>query len=79
MSTFDFTVQTKDPPWIVWFGGECPVPKGTLVDVIYRDGDIANSVPAGVALYEGFYAEVWTHEGITADIIAYRVSPEAGL
>lgn len=24
--------------WIKWSGGDCPVPKGTLIDVKYRDG-----------------------------------------
>jgi hypothetical protein len=61
-------------PWIDWFGGECPVPKGTIVDVVFRDGDTARRVPAGVALDKGFYAEVWNHAGNDADIVAYRVS-----
>lgn len=62
--------------WIDWDGGDsCPVEKGVLVDVKYKDGDEAYSIPA---LTMGDFksksgdscgAESWW--GITA----YRLSP----
>lgn len=63
--------------WIKWGGGECPVPVGTLVDVVHRDGDVYLSQPAGVAaeLPYGF-AEDWDHLGAPGDIVRYRVARE---
>lgn len=67
--------------WIEWTGGDCPVAKGTLVDVKYRDGRSANGVTAGTESGEpnhvsdnGSNAEDWSHDGVWADIVAYRLS-----
>lgn len=66
--------------WIEWSGGECPVPKRTLVDVKTRDGDFGMFLFAGTCDYEersegGSMAYIWEHdhddEG--SDIVAYRV------
>ena len=58
--------------WIEWKGGECPVPKGTLVDVKHGDGSEHLNEPAGVALSA---ASSWGHhDGHTySNIIAYRL------
>lgn len=63
--------------WIKWGGGECPVPVGTLVDVVHRDGDVYLSQQAGVAgeLPYGF-AEDWDHLDAPGDIVRYRVARE---
>lgn len=63
--------------WITWAGGECPVPKGTLVDVRYRCG---NCKFHGQALMPGFGASgaFWRNDGMGNDIIAYRVVPTNG-
>ena len=50
--------------WIKWEGGECPVPKGTLVEVRIWAGEV------GVDVAEAFW---WDHRGKTGDIVAYRV------
>ena len=57
--------------WIEWKGGECPVEKGTLVDVIWRDG----TELAGVkALHLGGAGhQFWVADGMVNDIIAYRL------
>lgn len=61
--------------WIEWHGGECPVKIGTLVDVIYRDGDQSSNQSAGVKGVNGVpSAEDWSHDGCCADIVAYRIS-----
>lgn len=68
--------------WIEWKGGECPVEKGTLVDVIWRDG----TERAGVkALHLGGAGhQFWVADGMSNDIIAYRLhkpeqaKPESG-
>lgn len=68
--------------WIEWKGGECPVGKGTLVDVKYANGIInfgvsamtnrsdANHVP-GTAV--SFTASNWGGELPLSGIIAYRL------
>ena len=73
--------QIENDGWIEWGGGECPVPKGTLVDVRLRDGGIKRSAYAWgqkddvarefKASYAGW--AFWINEGHAGDIIAYRV------
>ena len=74
--------------WKPHFGGACPVPYRTLVDVRTRDGDFGTKLFAGTAEYlagsEGnATAEDWTHDGSGGDIIEYRVrqtkSTETGM
>ena len=55
-----------DQPWVVWFGGECPVPEGVMVEIVGRDGDIERSWSSS-----GYR---WSHDGNCGDIIAYRIS-----
>ncbi|MHB8915370.1 MAG: hypothetical protein ACYC4K_06110 [Thiobacillus sp.] len=63
-----------DQPWIVWFGGECPVPEGVIVEMVLRSAEIME----GEA---NFFA--WDHDAIPGeeeqpqqegDIIAYRIT-----
>lgn len=56
--------------WIEWKGGECPVEKGTVVDVIWRNG----TERAGVkALHIGGAGhKFWVADGMANYIIAYR-------
>lgn len=56
--------------WIDWNGGECPVTKGTLVDIKYRDGDAYSDQPAG----ESGFCRDWSHTGKGGDIVSYRLS-----
>lgn len=72
--------------WIEWAGGEMPVPRGTRIDVRYRDEATHTGIDAG-----GDYASYWGHEGQTdstrigaghpswsgVEIVAYRVVPQA--
>lgn len=57
--------------WIEWKGGECPVEKGTLVDVIWGNG----TERAGVKALQlgGAGHQFWVADGMTNDIIAYRL------
>jgi len=64
--------------WIPYNGGGCPVLKGMHVDVRYRDGTEAYSLPAlqfknDVSGSDASY-EYWMHDGMDKDIIAYRLS-----
>ena len=61
--------------WIEWHGGECPVAKGTLVDVKHRDGNVHlnQSALLDAPLPNGC-AEDWDNDGVSGDIIAYRLS-----
>lgn len=60
--------------WVRHRGGKCPVDKGVRVDVRYRDGEISMNQPA---LEKGDpsepWAEDWSHDGVSADIMAYRL------
>ncbi|MHB8915786.1 MAG: hypothetical protein ACYC4K_08240, partial [Thiobacillus sp.] len=44
-----------DQPWVVWFGGECPVPEGVIVEMVLRSAEIME----GEA---NFFA--WDHDAI---------------
>lgn len=61
--------------WIKWNGGKCPVAKGTLVDVIHRDGDKGyDKVVGKMGTGRGNAAAVeWGHTGGGADIVKYRL------
>lgn len=62
--------------WIEWKGGECPVEKGTLVDVIWRDKTERSGVKA--LHLGGAGHHFWVADGMVNDIIAYRLhKPEA--
>lgn len=53
-------------PWVKWGGGECPVPKDTIVQIGMRDG--TSACEPGVA------GELrWDHRGWRGDITHYRV------
>lgn len=69
--------QPDTDGWIDWNGGDCPVEKGTLVDVMYRDGVKMFKAPAGeldLNPAHNRHAKSWAHSGMNADIVAYRLS-----
>ena len=51
---------------IPWFGGECPVPEGVMVNAWSRDGYKTDSAKSA-----GVYR--WSHHGDVSDIIAYQI------
>jgi hypothetical protein len=56
--------------FIPWHGGECPVAEGTVVEVIYRDGERR--------MCDGFLPSVdWDRDEPPFDIIAYRIHKPA--
>ena len=62
--------------WIEWNGGECPVSKGVIIDVKYRDGEISRNLKAGEMIDIGTRdssCSYWQHDDCRADIIAYRL------
>lgn len=63
--------------WIKWDGGECPVEKGVLVDVEYRNGVVLYRRPANTRI-KGLEASgcFWHNENSNHDIVAYRLSEE---
>lgn len=71
--------------WTKVENGECPLDKGTLVDVLYRDGDEGYRLPAHEDVF-GYSknglacsAECFASYGESGDIIAYRLhTPEVG-
>ena len=66
--------------WIKWNGGKCPMEKGILVDVEYRDGVIQTNTPAGDCDTNPFHSReaiYWDDRGGYEDIVAYRISKGA--
>lgn len=61
--------------WIKWDGGECPVEKGVLVDVRYRDGQGALGLRAleNVRGKRDAQQPFWIADGYENDIVAYHV------
>lgn len=65
---YEAALAVKNEGWIEWGGGECPVEKGTLIDVKHRDGEVYQNKPA-----IGDNNVCWSHTGFHGDIIAYRL------
>lgn len=65
---YEAALAAKNDGWIEWGGGECPVPRGTLIDVKHLDGEIYQNKPA-----MGENNVCWSHNGSHGDIIAYRL------
>ncbi len=57
-----------DDGWIEWRGGECPVSKGTRVDIRYSSGIVKSARAA--SNYN------WRHEYIDSNVVAYRVTKD---
>lgn len=73
---YEAALAAKNDGWIDWPGGECPVPRGTLVDVKWRDGRIDDGIPAKISHdldSSKRNAISWQHHGNSHDIIAYRL------
>lgn len=73
---YEAALAAKNEGWIDWPGGECPVEKGTLVDVRYRDSQTYPDRIGTPALVDGGYGATyhhWLNDGMRNDIIAYRL------
>lgn len=63
---YESALAAKNDGWIEWCGGECPVPRDTLVEVKFPDGMTSRDAkPAG-----GYR---WTLRNCVTDIAAYRL------
>lgn len=62
---YEAALAAKNDGWIEWGGGECPVPRDTMVDVIFGRGGIMSTNIADCWR--------WNHSGTDSDIIAYRL------
>lgn len=63
--------QAREPEWMSWSGGECPLPADTIVEVKFYDRQTESGSKAS--------AYVWRHGALGVrelDIIAYRVIPK---
>lgn len=52
--------------------GSCPVPEGTMVDAIHRDGEVFKSVVVGK--HGAVMTYNWKGDGTACDIIFWRLS-----
>lgn len=71
-----YKVPVPEAGWIEWEGGDCPVAKGSLVDVRLRMGNEYFRQRAGVHEDKPLgYAEDWSHarRQHPGDIVAYRI------
>lgn len=66
--------DVQESCWIEWFGGDCPVPRGELVDVVYRDGKTLYRLPADEihCTARDASGSFWRHDGDPSDIVRYR-------
>lgn len=63
---YEAALAAKNEGWIEWCGGECPIPRDTLVEVKFPDGMTSRDAqPAGC--YR------WTLRNCVTDIAAYRL------
>ena len=58
-------IGSKQPEWIKWSGGDCPVGSKTEVAVCLRNGNSIGPTQA--------YSLSWFHNGLDGDIVNYRV------
>lgn len=73
---YEAALAAKNDGWIELGGGECPVEKGTLVDVRYRDSQAYQDRIGAPALVDGGSGATyhhWLHDGMMNDIVAYRL------
>lgn len=72
---YEAALAAKNEGWIEWGGGECPLPRGALVDVRYRDGKQLNALSANYGTLNPRDASFvfWRNCGCEKDIIAYRL------
>lgn len=71
---YEAALAAKNDGWIEWGGGKCPVEKGKLIDVKWRDGKVDTAIPAKIKLpSRDRQAIIWHHSGYELDIIAYRL------
>ena len=62
------TPQPDADGWIPWSGGECPVSRYTIVEIMFRGGHKTRTYAGNMS---------WMHYGLDADIVAYRIVTEA--
>lgn len=55
--------QPRHDYWHVWLGGDCPLPRGFVIDCMLRNGNT----------YENAVDLSWEHAGYGSDIIAFKV------
>lgn len=76
---YESALTAKNDGWIEWGGGECPVEKGTLVDVKFECGEVSYHAKANVGAYDGGSNNEWSANlwdapaGRPGRIIAYRL------
>ena len=66
-------LQPDADGWIEWKGGECPVEKGTLVDVKFRGCGEEIGIPALEPSDRNMSAYNWDNDNVRGDITAYRI------
>ena len=74
---FDQIVAETAPDadeWIEWNGGGCPVAKGVIIDVKFRDGTAQMDCEArsDKSPDHKYWTWIWSHSNHASDIIAYR-------
>ncbi len=60
--------------WINWYGGECPVAPGTVIEVRLREPDHC-SASSDYDFAHPTKCAFWRQDGLGNDIVAYRLIP----
>ena len=67
---FECASLIEQAEFTYWPGGECPLPDGVMVEVIFRDGGKKTDVAVDKLRWEHFLS---AREFTGSDIIAYRI------
>lgn len=68
----EYRIVPDEDGWLPWYGGECPVPEGTRIEIRFSDNTISSRLSNATSLK-------WSHKRLPGDIFAYRVVEEAKL
>lgn len=58
--------KIKENHWHHWLSGECPLPEGLVISIIYRDGTVINNITEYLSLR-------WSTNIHFKDVIAFKV------
>jgi hypothetical protein len=71
----DGTTISPDQAWIVWHGGDCPIPNGLEYEVIVRYGECFIPTNIGCKLQHIWVRSKYPHQThIGHEVIAYRLT-----
>ena len=62
--------RIRENHWHFWQGGECPLPEGLEIEIMYRCGEAEESL---ILYHRRIWSNNWLHNSEKYDIIAFKV------